>query len=690
MRSTRTRNQKVKIQLVTFSADTFRKDVTAADAEIAAYFEKHKEDYRIGERRKIKYLVVDVEQLRPQSVVTSREIERSYNSNIEMYTTPEQVRASHILLKTQGKDEAAVRKTAEKILAEAKAGADFAGLAKKYSEDERTAKQGGDLDYISRNSQVPEFEQAAFAMEPGAISDVVKTMYGFEIIKVADKKPATTRTLDEVRAQIREQLARDKAQKAADALATEVGQAIKAPADLDKVALARGWKVQESGFFTRDEPVMDLGGSAQLATQVFSMKEGDVSPAIQVSRGYAFVTVTGKQDPSLPKLEDVRDRVRDDTIKEKAKALALARATSIASSLKSGADFAAAAKKAGLEAKTSELVARGAALPDVGISAAVDKAAFSLTPGTVSDPIETTNGTAIIKVLQREDVTPGQVASGRDTTKQELLNERRGRFFSSYMVKAKQKMGIEINRQVLDQVVEASRPGRAGRSAREAHRHQGQGFSAAENPQRRGEDRDSPALAAAEQRREARALFRPAERVGQDFVETPARGIDHEFHALRGGDLRALLRERNGAIQAAKRVNQAALLGLRARSRRDLGRCGRWLQASAGARSPPSRRTDRRTPGAVPPASRARTACRGGPASSSRAFLPLLTASTFIAQLLVGAAGHDLAAVDPDRSRQGAGLRDDVGRGHRHVVAARGGQIGHRGDQRDARLLGRG
>ncbi len=448
-----TRNQKVKIQLVTFSADTFRKDVTAADAEIAAYFEKHKEDYRIGERRKIKYLVVDVEQLRPQSVVTSREIERSYNSNIEMYTTPEQVRASHILLKTQGKDEAAVRKTAEKILAEAKAGADFAGLAKKYSEDERTAKQGGDLDYISRNSQVPEFEQAAFAMEPGAISDVVKTMYGFEIIKVADKKPATTRTLDEVRAQIREQLARDKAQKAADALATEVGQAIKAPADLDKVALARGWKVQESGFFTRDEPVMDLGGSAQLATQVFSMKEGDVSPAIQVSRGYAFVTVTGKQDPSLPKLEDVRDRVRDDTIKEKAKALALARATSIASSLKSGADFAAAAKKAGLEAKTSELVARGAALPDVGISAAVDKAAFSLTPGTVSDPIETTNGTAIIKVLQREDVTPGQVASGRDTTKQELLNERRGRFFSSYMVKAKQKMGIEINRQVLDQVV---------------------------------------------------------------------------------------------------------------------------------------------------------------------------------------------------------------------------------------------
>ncbi len=447
------RNQKVKIQLVTFSADTFRKDLTASDAEIAAYFEKHKESYRVGERRRIKYLVVDVDKLKPQAVVTSREIERYYNSNIEMFSTPEQVRASHILFKTEGKDEATVRKLAEKVLAEAKSGADFAALARKYSDDEQTAKLGGDLDYFSKGRMVPEFEQVAFAMEPGTISDLVKSTYGFHIIKMVDKKPASTRPLEDVRAQIRDQLATEKAQKAADALSTEVGQLIRTPADLDKVAQARGWKVQESGYFTREEPVLDLGASPQLANQVFSMKEGEVSPAIQVSRGYAFVTLTGKQDPSLPKLEEVRDRVRDDTIKEKAKALAAAKAASIDSALKSAADFAAAAKKAGLEAKTSDLVARGTALPDVGISPAIDKAAFGLTPGTVSDPIETSNGTVIIKVLQREDVTPAQVASGRDTLRQEMLGERRGRFFSSYMVKAKLKMGIEINRDVLNTVI---------------------------------------------------------------------------------------------------------------------------------------------------------------------------------------------------------------------------------------------
>jgi peptidyl-prolyl cis-trans isomerase D len=447
------RNQKVKLQLVNFSADAFRKDVTVSDAEIAAYFDAHKEAYRVGERRKIRYLVVDVDKLRPQAVVTSREIERSYNGNIEMYSTPEQLRASHILLKTAGKDEATVRKAAEKILAEAKGGADFAALARKYSEDEQSAKQGGDLDYFSRGRMVAEFEQAAFAQAPGTISDLVKSSYGFHIIKVVDKKPATTRSLDEVRTQIHDQLAMEKAQKLATSLAAEVGKQITVPADLDKVAQARGWKVQESGFFTRDEPVMDLGASPQLGTQAFSMKEGEVSPAIQVSRGFAFVTVTGTQPPALPKLDEVRDRVRDDAIKEKAKVLAHAKATSVASALKSAADFAAAAKKATLEARPSELVARGAALPEVGVSPAIDKVAFSLTPGTVSDPIETANGAAIIKVLERVDVTPAQLSSGRDSTRQELLNERRGRFFSAYMVKAKLKMGIEINREALDRVI---------------------------------------------------------------------------------------------------------------------------------------------------------------------------------------------------------------------------------------------
>ena len=209
------------------------------------------------------------------------DVERAYNDNIEQYSTPEQVRASHILLKTEGKDDAAVKAKAEDVLKQAKAGADFAALAKKYSEDDASAKNGGDLDYFGRGRMVPEFDAAAFAMEPGQISDLVKTQFGYHIIKLTDKKPATTRTLADVRQQITDQLAYERAQAQAADLSTALEKQISKPADLDKVAKAQGLAVQESGFFARDEPILGLGPSPEAASRAFDMKIGEVSPAVR-------------------------------------------------------------------------------------------------------------------------------------------------------------------------------------------------------------------------------------------------------------------------------------------------------------------------------------------------------------------------------------------------------------------------
>jgi peptidyl-prolyl cis-trans isomerase D len=195
----RRRNDKVKLAVVSITADSLRSQVAANDADVSSYFEAHKADFKIPEKRKIRYLLIDIEALRAKIVVSSADIERTYNSNIEQYSTPEQVRASHILLKTEGKDDAAVKARAEELLKQARAGADFAELAKKNSEDDASAKNGGDLDYFGRGRMVPEFDQAAFSLEPGKISDLVKSQYGYHIIKVVDKKPATTRPLSRSR-----------------------------------------------------------------------------------------------------------------------------------------------------------------------------------------------------------------------------------------------------------------------------------------------------------------------------------------------------------------------------------------------------------------------------------------------------------------------------------------------------------
>ena len=445
----RRRNDKVKLAVVSFTADSFRTQVTASDAEVASHFEAHKSDFKIPEKRKIRYLLIDVEGLRAKTVVPAADIEREYNNHSEQYTTPEQVRASHLLLKTEGKDDAAVKAKAEELLKQARGGADFADLAKKHSEDTDSAKNGGDLDYFGRGRMVAEFDQAVFAMQPGTISDLVKTQYGYHIIKLVDKKTATTRPLAEVRQQLNDQLAYQRAQAQAADLSQNLEKQIKSPAELAKVAKAQGLTVQESGFFARDEPILGLGPSPEAANKAFEMKTNDVAGPLRASRGFVFETLVATQAPKVPVLDEVKDRVREEVIKQKARDVSKQKAAELAAKLKSAPDFEKAAKAAGVEAKTTELITQDSPIPDLGVAPAVEDAAFKLAVGAVSDPIATDNGTAVIKVLEKKSVTPEEWTSSKERFREELLADRRNRFYSAYMLKAKAKMKIEVNRESL-------------------------------------------------------------------------------------------------------------------------------------------------------------------------------------------------------------------------------------------------
>jgi peptidyl-prolyl cis-trans isomerase D len=449
----RRRNDKVKLAIVSFTADSFRAQATATDADVAAYFDAHKTDFKIPEKRKIRYLLIDVDAMRTKVSVPPADIEKAYNNQIEQYTTPEQVRASHILLKTEGKDDATVKAKAETLLKQAKGGADFADLAKKNSEDEASAKNGGDLDYFGRGRMVPEFDQAVFAMQPGQISDLIKTQYGYHIIKLVDKKASATRTLADVRQQITDQLSYEKAQTQAADLSQKLEKDIKKPADLDTVAKANGLAVQESGLFARDEPILGLGPAPEAANKAFDMKQGEVAGPLRASRGFVFETLLQRQDPYLPKVEEVKDKVRDEVIKQKARDLSTKKAAEIVAKLKGASDFEKAAKAAGVEAKTTELITKDSPIPDLGNAPAVEEAAFKLPVGAVSDPIATDTGSAIVKVLEKQEVKTEDWVSAKDRFREELLTDRRNRFFSAYMVKAKQKMKINVNRESLQKAV---------------------------------------------------------------------------------------------------------------------------------------------------------------------------------------------------------------------------------------------
>ena len=449
------RNEKVTLNIVALLADNFKAQVNPTDAEISAHYDKNQERYRIPDRRKIKYVRISPAELAAKITVSKEDVERSYNEQLGKYTTPEQIRASHILLTTEGKDDAAVRAQAEQVLKEAKSGADFAALAKKYSQDEVSAAQGGDLDYFSRGRMVAAFDTAAFALAPGEISDLVKTEFGYHIIKLTDRKPAIVRPVSDptVYKEIEGTLLREQTDAQATQLADALVAEAKTPAALDKAAASRGLTIEESGFFARGGMVEGLGPQSPASMAAFDLAENAVSEPISGPTGRVIFYVSGKQDSYLPKLDEVRSRVRDDVIQERAVTLAKQRADAVATQLKSAANFQAAAKGAGLEAVTTDPISRDGVIPNIGRSPEIEAVAFSSAVGTVSDAISTPQGAAIVKVASRQEVGSADFAMAKDKFRMEMLGERRSRFYQTYMEKARTKMKIDVDPDALKRAI---------------------------------------------------------------------------------------------------------------------------------------------------------------------------------------------------------------------------------------------
>ncbi len=447
------RNEKVKVDVVAFRGADFRDDVEASDEDIELLYQEESLVYQVPEKRKLRFLLLDEGALADSISPSDNEIQDYYDFNISQYSTPGQVRASHILLRTEGLEEDVVAARAQELATAARGGADFAELAREHSDDEATAELGGDLGLFGRGRMVPEFEGVAFTLDVDAISDPVKSPFGYHVITVTEKQEANVQPLDEVRGSIVTTLKREQASARMTALSRSIAAEVSTAAELDTAAAARGLEVQESGFAAPGEPILGLGLAQEVSARAFQIEEGVVEGPIASPLGAAFVTVVGRQDSYTPPLDDVRAQVREDVIRRKALTLARERAAEAATRLQGAEDFAAAAREADLTVGTSDLMSRGGAFPEVGISDAVEALAFALPVGAVSDVVEAGSTAAIVHVVERQDVTAAELESAREELRAELLQQKQDQFFQSYMNTAQETIELSIDQLALDEAL---------------------------------------------------------------------------------------------------------------------------------------------------------------------------------------------------------------------------------------------
>ncbi|MBZ5528520.1 MAG: peptidyl-prolyl cis-trans isomerase [Acidobacteriia bacterium] len=442
----RYRNEKIQLAYASINPAELEAKIVPDEAAIKADYEKNKARYLVPERRVLRYALADLQQIRQSVQVSEDELKSLYQSRIQIYQVPNRVHAEHILFRTAGKTDAEVaeiRKKAEDVLKQARGKAKFEDLAKKYSEDTSKDK-GGDLGWIEQGQTVPEFEKAAFGLSKGAISDIVRTQFGFHIIHAVDKETAHTKSFDEVKDSLRTPVLLGKAdQKAADQ-ADQIAAALRKSnkGSIDDLARQFHLTVADSRPVAAMEPTLEFGNSPEIQEAMFRLRQGELSMPIRTDRGYVVLSVKDIRPAHQGSLEEVRDRVVQDLKRSLAAAAARSKADDLVRRLKSGEKFDSACKALGLTAKSSDPFARKDSLPDVASGRQL-AAAFSLKAGDTGAPLALGANWLVYQLKSKSDPNPDDFMKQRAELIDAVLKTKRDLSFEAFQTSLEERLKKE-------------------------------------------------------------------------------------------------------------------------------------------------------------------------------------------------------------------------------------------------------
>jgi peptidyl-prolyl cis-trans isomerase D len=443
------RNTKVKFEYAVITQADILRGLHPTDEELKAFYERNKATYNnsIPEKRKIEYVVVDSSKVAAAATVTDQDLQTYYDQHRDEYRVPDQVKVSHILIKTplpapgakeDEKGIADARAKAEDVLKQVKAGGDFAKLAEKYSDDPGSAKNGGELGWIGRGRTVPEFEKAAFSLGKGQTSDLVKSSYGFHIIHVEDKQAAGLKTLADVKGEIEEKVKQEKIAHATESAANALLSQARNDG-FDKAAAAKSDTPVTTDFFSRTDSLPGLAANPQFMDAVFNEAEKAPADLVQVPQGYVVFQLLAIKPPTTPSFEEIRPKVESEFKNERAAFLLQQKTQELSDRAKAGHDLKKAAKDLGATVKTSEMVAPDGQVPDIG-SMSSATAIFSLKPGDISAPITAGGNGVVARLLEKQAPTDQDFAEKKDSIRQSLVEAKQNDLFGLFVTNLRKDM----------------------------------------------------------------------------------------------------------------------------------------------------------------------------------------------------------------------------------------------------------
>jgi peptidyl-prolyl cis-trans isomerase D len=460
----RRRNEKIAIQYALVKPAEIAATIQPTEDQLAAYFKQNIGKYQIAQKRAAQYALLDVAKLRAQTQIPDSDLRAYYNDHIADYKVPDSVHVEHILFKTIGKTDAEVaeiKKQAEAVLKKAKSGANFEDLAKKYSEDDASKVKGGDLGWIVDGQTVPQFQQAAFSLPKGAISDLVKTQYGFHIIKVLDKQTAHTKTFEEVRSTILPILLDQKVNAEADSIASQMADAVR-QSDRQPIAdLAKKLNLDLGSTppVSIDDPVGALGTSKDVSQMLFELHVGELSAPLHVDKGYVIITPTQVLPAHQATLAEVHARVLSDYQQEKSQELAHSRAEDLFKRVQGGQALNKAAKALGLDARNSDAFSRTGSVPDIGTADQIESA-FQMKVGDVSQPKQVGGNWLVYRVVAHESADPADFAKQKQDIEQQILQAKQSAAFDAFKTaledRLRQEGKLSINADVVQRLTHQS------------------------------------------------------------------------------------------------------------------------------------------------------------------------------------------------------------------------------------------